>query len=236
MTEEQIYNPVTGINQMISDIEDFVNPMIFKLQPFIRLMGIINVYLVITLFFWMIYYLVFRRKHRITSKLKDSRMYVFAGIMLALYVFLSKTPIKIGPVMSINLGIFVMPIFAKKYGPLMGGIFGLLQYIGVYVLNVGGTFDLSTMLLASVSGMIYGRFLYMRKLTYLRCFLSKLVVNVVCNIIFVPMLTGDSLTTEVADSITHTIVSNIILAPIQAVVIYYAFKALKRIERFFTED
>ena len=236
MKEEQIYNPVSGINQMIEDIESFVNPMVFTFQPIMRLMGMINIYLVCALFIGLLCYLIFVRKHRIKEKLTNNRTYIFAGIMLAVYAFLTETPVKLGPYISFNFALFVMPIFAKKMGPLMACLFGILQYGVSFVMHSGEAFSLTTLMLGAISGMIYGRFLYKRRTTYLRCLYTKFIVNMVCNVIFVPVIMGDSLTAEMANAITQNIVSNIVLAPLQALLIYVALVAYKKVEIALSED
>ncbi len=236
MREEQIYNPVSGINQMIDDIESFINPMVFNFQPVIRLMGMINLFLVIALFVGLLCYLVFVRKHGIKKKLADNRTYIFAGVMLAIYAFLTETPVKLGPYINFNFALFVMPVFAKKMGPLMACAFGILQYGVSFVMHSGEAFNFTTLLLAGISGMLYGRFLYARKTTYLRCLWTKFIVNMVCNVIFVPMLVGDNLTAELANAITHNIVSNIVLVPLQALLIYATLVAYKKIETALKED
>ena len=58
----------------------------------------------------------------------------------------------------------------------------------------------------------------------------------VCNVIFVPMLVVDSLTAEIANAITHNIVSNIVLVPLQALLIYASLVAYKKVETALKED
>ena len=230
MSEDQIYNPVSGINQMITDIEEFVNPLVFSFQPIMRIMGMINTYLVIGLFFAMLFYLIFIRKHRIKAKIFDNRTYIFSGIMLAIYMFFTETPIKLGPYISLNFAVFVMPIFAKKMGPVMACIFGIIQYAAIFITHSGEAFNLVSMLLGAMSGMLYGFFMYRRRTTYIRCLYSKLIVNMVCNVFLVPMVMGDTMSAQLADAITRNVVANIVLAPIQAAVIYAALRVYKKIE------
>lgn len=236
MSEEQIYNPVSGINQMISDIEEFVNPMVFKFHPLMRIMGIINTYLIVGLFFIFLVYLIFIRKHRIKQKIFDNRTYIFSGIMLAIYMFFTETPIKLGPYISLSFAVFVMPIFAKKMGPVMACVFGIIQYAAIFITHSGEAFNLSNMLLGAISGMLYGFFMYRRPTTYIRCLYTKFIVNMVCNVFLVPMVTGDTMSPELADMITQNIVSNIVLAPLQALVIYAALKVYKKIEILLSSD
>lgn len=235
MNEEQIYNPVAGFNRMIEDIEDFLNPLIFKLHPVFRIMSIMNIFVVILVFAAMLFYMVYVRKHRVAKKLKRSTNYFAAGILLLIYAILTETPLKIGPAISLNFGLVIMPLAAKLFGPVLTGAFGILQYATSFVMHSGEAFSLSSMLVAGISGMIYGWFIYSRRTKYMRCFWAKLTVNMVCNILLVPMVQGETMTTELADAITMNIVSNIFLVPVQALIIFASLLLMKKIRKMLSE-
>jgi len=98
-------------------------------------------------------------------------------------------------------------------------------------MHTGEEFNLSAMLVAGISGMLYGWIIYAHRTTYTRCLWAKMLVNVVCNIVLVPLIITETVTTEMVDSITLTIVSNICLAPLQALLIYIALRITKKIKR-----
>ena len=79
MGADQIYNPMTGINRMISDIENTITPILFRMQPILRIMGSINTYLVAAVFLLLILYMKLRRKHSIIKKLKQPSNYIIVG-------------------------------------------------------------------------------------------------------------------------------------------------------------
>ncbi len=236
MVEAQIYNPVEGINRMVTDFESLIKPLVYTFQPLMRTMGLINIPLVIIVFGLILFYLVFKRKHTIKNKLADPKNYYFLGAMLLIYIFFADNPIRLGPTFSISFGLVIMPIVAKKLGPLVAGAFGIVQYASMFILHSGEVFSITNMFIASISGMLYGWILYMRPTTYLRVLWAKFAVNMLCNVILVPMLTVDVMSVEIADYITNTIVSNIMLAPLQAVAIYLSIIALKRIKEAMNED
>jgi len=229
MVEEQIYNPVEGINRMIADIESFINPIVFRFHPLLRLLSIINIFLVILAFGLMLAYLIFVRRHHIARKLKNPSNYFAAAFLLLLYMLLTETPLRIGPDISLNFGMVVMPMAAKLFGPILAGGFGIVQYGASFIMHSGEAFSLSAMLVAGLSGMIYGRFIYAQRTSYLRCLWSKFLVNIICNVLLVPMVTGNTMTTEIANAITQSIVVNIILAPVQALMIYAALLLQKKV-------
>ncbi len=235
MGEEQLYNPVEGINRMLADIESVVKPLVFRFHPMLRILSILNIYLVIICFVITLLYLVLKRKHRIGNKLKIPTNYFMAGFLLLLYVLLTETPIKLGPDIRLNFGLVVMPMAAKAFGPLLAGAFGIIQYGASFAMHQGEAFSLSSVLVASLSGMIYGRFLYARPTTYLRCLWAKLVVNILCNVLLVPMVHTSVMTSELAEAITRSIVSNVLLVPIQALIIYAAIIIMKRVRGALSE-
>ncbi len=226
---EQIYNPVSGINRMITDVENALNPVMFQLHPLMRIMGIINLGLVAGVFFLMLFYMYFIRKHRLANKLRNPENYITSAAVLLVYIVLNMHPLKLGPYIELNFGLIAMPVIAKQMGPLVACIFGFLQY-GSQFLTGQGDFSITSALLGCISGMIYARFLYDRRTKYLRCLWAKLLVNIVCNILLVPMVTGDVMTVELADQITKRLISNIFLAPIQAAVIYAALLGYRKIK------
>ncbi len=231
MSEELFYNPVTGINRMMDDIQSFLNPVIFDLHPLLRVLSTINIGLVIVVFAALMLYMRFVRHHRIMNKLSEPSNYFTAFFLLIIYAFLTETPIRIGPQTSLNLGLVVMPLAAKLFGPIIAGAFGVIQYATSFIMHPGEMFNLSAMLVAGISGIIYGWIIYARRTSYFRCLFAKLLVNIVCNIILVPMVSGESLTAETVAFITKSISGNILLAPIQALVIYLALIIMKKIRR-----
>ncbi len=235
MNNEQIYNPITGINRMIEDIESFVSPIVFSMNPLLRMISIVNIYIVSAILVGLLIYMLFVRKHTVLNKLTNPRNYFAAGALLLVYAFLAEVPLRIGPEMSLNFGLVVMPMAAKIFGPVLGGAFGILQYATSFVMHAGEAFNLSAMLVAAISGIIYGWFIYMRKTSYLRCLWAKLTVNIVCNVMLVPFVTGDVMSEQLVESITQNIVNNIILAPVQALAIFVALLILRKIRELIAE-
>ncbi len=235
MNDEQLYIPSTGIERMVEDIERFLNPIVFHFHPVLRVMSIINIYLVVLAFGAMLFYLLYVRKHSILPKLTRSTNYFAAGALLLLYALLTEAPLVLNSDFKLNFGLIVMPMAAKLFGPVLSGAFGILQYATSFVMHSGEAFHLSSMLVAGLSGMIYGRIIYMRRTTYLRCLVAKLIVNVVCNIILVPMVYGDTMTTEMANGISQSIITNVFLAPVQALAIYCALLIMKKFRKMISE-
>lgn len=238
MSEVQIYNPVDGFSRMIGDVEKYMRPIIVKIQPIIKFFSTANLYLIIGVFIALLWYLVFVRHHSIIKKLKKPTNYFGAIILLGIYLFFTSASLRLGKdslgqELKLSLDFVVMPMAVKLLGPVVGCMFGMIQY-GASFLVRGETFNLGFMLVAGISAMIYGRFLYQRKTKYLRCFTTKLMVNVLCNIILIPFY--DMWQSEyVVTAITNQLVFQIVLAPIQAFGIYVALIVMRKFRKIMSE-
>lgn len=227
----QIFNPMEGINRMVADIESFLQPIIFKIHPILHLLSKINLQLIITVFIGLSIYLFVIKKHRIIRRFRDRETYIFSIIGLILFYVLSLSAIPLGPNIKFNFGLVVMPVIAKFFGPTVSLVFGLCQYF-VQFLNVNGLeFSLAMMLTGAISGMLYALFLYDRRTKYVRCFLAKLFVNIICNILLVPLATQEAMTTDMAKEIAEHVIENIFLVPFQALAIYIALRLIRKIRR-----
>ena len=230
------YNVVTGIDRMLNDIEEFVYPVTFKLHPVLRYLSSINIWVVTAVFAAMLIYLICIRHHHVINKLKRPTNYFVAMILLFIYAFISETPLRIGSVTSINVGLVTMPLAAKLFGPVLAGAFGIIQYATSFVMHQGEAFNLSSLMVAGISGMIYGRIIYMRKTTYIRCLWAKFLVSVVCNIILVPMFGAETLTHEILTVVVRNISLHILLAPVQALLIFVTLKLMKKVKKTIQES
>lgn len=235
MNSEQIYNPVVGINRMIADIESVFEKVVFKLHPLLRVMSIANLYIVIAVFVALLAYMIFVRKHTVMNKLRRPTNYFAAAVLLVIYAFLTEAPLRLGPGLNLNFGLVVMPMAAKLFGPILSCVFGMIQYGTSFIMHVGEEFNFASVLVAGISGMLYGWIIYGRRAKYLRCLAAKLIVNVVCNIVLVPLVTGEILTSEMAGAVARTMASNIFFAPVQALAIYIALLIMKKVRRLMGE-
>ncbi len=236
MNEAQFYSFSDGISRMFSDMENYIKPFIAHLYPIIQLTNSTILYITILVFIALLYYMIFKRKHTIKNKLDNFKNYFYAGILMVIYMVLSEAPIKLGPDISLNLGLVVLPLMAKTLGPLVAGIFGVLQYAASFILHSGEAFSFVSLIIAAISGLVYGRILYARKLTYLRCLFAKLTVNILCNVLLTPPAISSSMPEEFVSAIAHSITLNILLAPIQALLIYFAIYINKKIQIAFSEE
>ncbi len=235
MGTEQIYNPMEGINRMLTDIEDFIEPLLFKYHPVLHLMSKVNIYIVSFIFVALLFYILVVRKHRLVKRLKEPETYIMVIGGLIVFYLLNLNPIRLGPSFSLNFGFVVIPVISKFLGPVVAVIFGLCQYALQFLRYHGQEFSLAQLFIGGISGIVYALFIYDRRTKYLRCLLAKLSVNILCNIVLAPLAISETMTPELAEFISDRIMENVFLAPIQALLIYFALRFSRKIRKHFAK-
>ena len=238
MGEAQFYNPIEGFNRMIFDMEGFIEPVVEGMLPVASFFSTMNFYIIAVVFVGVLAYMIFVRQHSFVRKLRTPKNYFAAIIFLGIYLFFLNASMtlgvnSIGQEITFGLDFVVMPMAAKMFGPIVGCIFGMIQYGSAFLVR-NETFNVGYMLVAGISAMLYAWVLYQRRTKYLRCVTAKLFVNIVCNIIFVPFYStyGAELT---ASALANQLIVQIVFVPIQAVFIYIALILLRKTKRLLSD-
>ena len=124
---------------------------------------------------------LFRRLLAGRGELKDLRKLIFAALMIAMCVVLSRIPsVPLFGGAKITWGFLARSVCALVCGPVLGLLFGFTEDILSFFLTGGGGYPffpgytLTTML----GVLIYALFFYRAKLTVRRVFLAKLLTNI----------------------------------------------------------
>lgn len=238
MGEARFYNPIEGFNRMLSDMEGFIEPIVERLLPVARFFSYRNIYIIVAVFVGVLAYMLFVRQHSFVRKLRNPKNYFAAIILLGIYLFFLNASMTIGvnsmgQDITFGMDFVVMPVAAKLFGPIVGCIFGMIQYCSAFLVR-NETFNVGFMLVAGISAMLYAWVLYQRKTRYLRCVTAKLFVNVVCNIILVPFYStyGAEFTTA---ALANQMIVQVVFVPIQALFIYIALILHRKIKKILNE-
>ena len=126
------------------------------------------------------------------AQFKDVKILVFAALFIALRV-LVKMPIfkiQVLPGLNFTLDCYVNAIGAMVCGPVVSFLSGAISdTLGCILFPMAGQpYFPPFMLVEMLSSFIFGLFLWRRKITVSRVLLSKLTVNVVCNLIVNPAI------------------------------------------------
>lgn len=166
-------------------------------------------------------------------ELKDLRKLIFAALMIAMCVVLSRIPsVPLFGGAKITWGFLARSVCALVCGPVLGLLFGFAEDILSFFLTGGGGYPffpgytLTTML----GVLTYALFFYRAKVTISRVFLAKLLTNiqnVVLGALWMAILTGKAWYVTASASA----LKNLIMLPVQTLLLVVLFGALLPILR-----
>lgn len=157
------------------------------------------------------------------SELKNTRVLIFAALMIALRVALKSVSIPIAADLKIGVGFFVNAFGSMVYGPVVAIISAAItDTLGVLLFPSGPYFPL--FLVTEIAGsLVFALFLYRADLTSLRVILSRFCIDFFVNIVlqtpimylYYQMVLGKSYT------IFHwpRIIKNLVMFPIESVLL-----------------
>ena len=134
-----------------------------------------------------------------------------------------------------NLGISLTYIFfavgAMIYGPIAGFILGILSDVLGYILYQSSmTFFIGYTLQAALTGFLYGILLYRARISYSRCFIGRIFVNFLMNVVFGSICWGIICSYTFDQTLSYALIfslpKNIIFLVPQSLVLYLIIKAL----------
>lgn len=161
-------------------------------------------------------------KYKLTT-----RDLVLLSLLLAMKIILARVlQFNLTDSLRISFGFLITAIVAFTYGPLYTALLGALaDIIGIMLFPTGTPFFGFT-ITAFVSGLIYGAMLYRRKPSLIRIIFANLFVTIICNIclnsLWLSMLNGKAFWVL----LTPRIVKNLIMVPIEAMMIFVCLKYL----------
>lgn len=124
-------------------------------------------------------YSIFAPKYWITacSEFRNSRSLVFAGLTIALSTVLSSLYIPVGVNLRITTAFLALALGSMIFGPVVGLSAGLAYDLIGYVFIPATVFFPGYTLSSMLEFFIYGIFLYRCKISVLRVFLCKLIID-----------------------------------------------------------
>ncbi|RYL91003.1 folate family ECF transporter S component [Sporolactobacillus sp. THM7-4] len=117
-----------------------------------------------------------------SSEFKKIKVLTFAALVITLSVVLGFFYIPVALNLHISFTFLLMSFGAMVYGPLVGLLVGALFDIISFIVHPFGGYFPGYTLSAMLGCFIYGLFLYQSRITILRIFLAKLIVNYGVNV------------------------------------------------------
>lgn len=157
------------------------------------------------------------------------RSLTFAALMVAIIVAIGSIYIPIPGALNLRVyfSYLAQAVGGAIYGPLVGAGVGLLSDLIGNTLFPSGPFFFGYTLTAILGNFLYGAFFYRRRITILRIFCCKLVINIFVNVglgcLWSTILYGQGTYFYYA---AKSIVKNLLMLPIEVLLISLLFAAL----------
>jgi ECF transporter S component (folate family) len=116
------------------------------------------------------------------GELKSLRRLVFAALCCALSIVVGALYVVVGDNLRVYFTFFITAVGCAVYGPVMGVLVAAVTDTLNFILFPSGPYFPGYLLSEMVAGLIYGLFLYRRKITVLRLFGAKFLVNYLVNV------------------------------------------------------
>ncbi|ADL03746.1 folate family ECF transporter S component [Lacrimispora saccharolytica] len=151
------------------------------------------------------------------------------GMLVALSVVLSFFTIVISNVLQISFGFLPLAVGGMLFGPVVGGIMGILSDILGYFVHPNGPFFPGFTLNALLTGTLYGFFLYKKHVTLKRVIFVSLTITLLVNMMLNPLWLSIMYGNAFFVLVIGRIVKNLLMFPINTALLYSILKPMERI-------
>ena len=117
------------------------------------------------------------------AELKDTKMLVFAALMIALRVALKLVAIPLAPNLKINTAFLANALGAMVFGPVMATLCAAVTDVLGYLINPEGIYFIPFILTEIAGSVIFALFLYRAKLSTTRVVLSRFCICFLVNVL-----------------------------------------------------
>lgn len=165
-------------------------------------------------------------------ELRKTKTIVIAGLLSALNVVLGMFEIVIIPeTLYLSFNYLSVSVLGYLCGPIVGALAGGICDILKFLANPQGFFFFGFTLNEILTGTIYGLFLYKNNITFKRCFACRLCIVVFINILLTPLWLNMMYGKAWLVYASTRIVKNLVLLPIESIIMYYVLKTVRRIKK-----
>lgn len=117
------------------------------------------------------------------AELKDTKMLVFAALMIALRLILKLVYIPLAPGLQINTAFIANALGAMVFGPVVAAICAVITDILGFVMNPTGVYFVPFVLTEVAGSVIFALFFYRVKVTPVRVMLSRFCICFFVNVV-----------------------------------------------------
>ena len=157
---------------------------------------------------------------------RSLRSLVFAALMIAACIVLSKFSIPIYAGLKISFGFLARSLCALVCGPVTALVFGAAEdTLSFFLASSGDPYFPGYMLTTMLGTFIYALFLYRARVTVLRIFLAKLCTNIL-NVFLGSLWSAILYSKGYIYYMTNSMIKNTLMLPVQTLMLVVLFGAL----------
>lgn len=171
-------------------------------------------------------------KREVVFLKSKTQVIVTLALLTALGVVFTQFPsFRVANFLQISFGYLPVAVACILYGPFPGAaVAGIVDIVSSLIFPMGGAYFPGFTLTAVSAAIIYGLFLHNKELSVWRVAAAVSIVTVFCNIglntLWLVILNGITATEAI---VPFRIIKNLLLAPLQIGLIYFAWRLLGRI-------
>ena len=160
------------------------------------------------------------------GELKNLRRLIFAALICALCVVVGSLFITVGDNLRIKFTFFFVAVGSAVYGPVAALLVGTVSDILGFVLFPSGAFFPGYTLSSMLGALIYALLLYRKKITVLRIFCAKFLVNYLVNVLLGSLWSKMMFGKGYLYYMTTSLVKNTLLLPVEVMLLSALFAML----------
>lgn len=160
------------------------------------------------------------------GELKNLRRLAFAALTVALSIVISSLYIPVSDNLRIYFKFLVTSVGSAVYGPLAALLVGAVSDTLGFFLHPSGAYFPGYMLSEMLGCLFYALLLYRKRVSVLRLFVAKLLINLLINILLGSLWSAILFSKGFIFYFTQSIVKNLLLLPLEVAAMTALFTLL----------
>lgn len=159
-------------------------------------------------------------------ELKSLKRLVFAALICALSIVVGALYVVVGDNLRVYFTFFITAVGCAVYGPVMGMLVAAVTDTLNFFMFPSGPYFPGYMLSEMLAALIYGLFLYRKKITVLRLFGAKFLVNYLANVLLGSLWSQMLFGKGYLYYLLKSLIKNSLLLPIEVMLLAALFAML----------
>ena len=187
--------------------------------------------IILTVFLVLLLFCFIRYKKDFSAEIKKTRTLSVTAMLIAVNVVLTLVnPLQnINQYLRISFDCVTIPVAAAFFGPVTACFAAIISDIISYLIKPSGAFLLTYTICMGIKGLIFGMLLYKEKISFLRIFVSQIIVVFFVHIILNSIALAPTVQSGLAAILPARIIkNNIVFCAAQATVAYLIINVVQK--------